>query len=48
MERVVNFPRLWEPEFIGDRGKYLRDGEQSFLFSSKLGIWKRLLEISSL
>ena len=47
MERVVNFPRLWESEFIGDRGEYFRDGEQSFPFSSELGIWKRSLELSS-
>ena len=47
MERVVNFPRLQESEFIGDRGKYFHDGERSFPFSSELGIWKRPLEISS-
>ena len=47
MEHVVNFPQLWESEFIGDRGKYFCDGERSFLLSSELGIWKGLLEISS-
>ena len=47
MERVVNFPRLWESEFIGDRGKYFCDGEWSFPLSSEFGIWKRPLEISS-
>ena len=47
MERVVDFPRLWESEFIGDRGKYFHDGEWSFLLSSELGVWKRSLEISS-
>ena len=47
MERVVNFPRLWESEFVGDRGKYFCDGERSFSLSSELGIWKRPFEISS-
>ena len=46
MKRVVNFPRLWESEFIGYWGEYFRDGERSFLLSSELGIWKRSLEIS--
>ena len=47
MEHVVNFPQLWESEFIGDRGKYFCDGEWSFLLGSKLGVWKRSLEVSS-
>ena len=34
MECVVNFPRLQELEFVGDRGKYFRDGEWSFLLQS--------------
>ena len=47
MECVVNFPRLWESDFIGDRGEYFRDGEWSFLFSSELGIWERPFKVSS-
>ena len=47
MERVVNFPQLWESEFIGDGGEDFRDSEWSFSLGSKLGIWKRLLEVSS-
>ena len=34
MECVVNFPRLQELEFVGDRGKYFHDGEWSFLLQS--------------
>ena len=48
VERVVNFPRVWESEFIGDRGEYFRDGEWSFPFSSEFGIWKGAFEIASL
>ena len=47
MERVVNFPRLWESEFIGDGGKYVCDGEWPFSFGSELGVWERLLKVSS-
>ena len=47
MERVVNFPRLWESEFIGDGGEYVRDGEWPFSFGSELGVWERLLKVSS-
>ena len=47
MECVVNFPRLWESEFVGDGGEYFCDGEWSFLFSGELGIWKGAFEISS-
>ena len=47
MERVMNFPRLWESEFIGDRGEYFCDGEWSFSFSSEFGIWKGALEVAS-
>ena len=47
VERVVYFPRLWESEFIGDRGEYVYDGEWSFSFSSKLGIWERPFKVSS-
>ena len=47
MEHVMNFPRLWESEFIGDGGKYFRDGEWSFLFSSELGIWERPFKVTS-
>ena len=47
MECVVNFPRLWESEFISDRGEYFRDGERSFSFSGELGIWERSLKVSS-
>ena len=46
MERVVNYPRLWESEFVGDGGEYFRDGEWSFPLSSKLRVWKRSFEIS--
>ena len=47
MERVVNFPQLWELEFIGDGGKYFCDGEWSFSLGSELWVWKRLLEVLS-
>ena len=47
MECVVNFPRLWESEFIGDGGEYFRDGEWSFSFSSELGIRERPFKVSS-
>ena len=47
MERVVNFPRLWESEFVGNRGEHFRDGEWSFSFGGELGIWKGSLEVSS-
>ena len=47
MEHVVNSPRLWESEFIGDRGKYFCDGEWSFSLGSELGVWKRSLEVLS-
>ena len=47
MEHVMNFPQLWESEFIGDRGEYFCDGERSFPLSSELGIWEGPLEISS-
>ena len=47
MERVVNFPRLWESEFVGDGGEYFRDGEWSFLLSSELGVWERPFKVSS-
>ena len=47
MERVVNFPQLWESEFVGDRGEYFRDGEWSFSLGSELGVRKRSLEVSS-
>ena len=48
MECVVNFPRLWELEFIGDRGKYFHDGEWSFLLGSELQVQKRSFEVLSL
>ena len=47
MEHVVNFPRLWELEFVGDRGEYFHDGEWSFLLGSELGIWKGSFKVSS-
>ena len=47
MECVVNFPRLWESEFIGDRGEYFCDSERSFPFDSELGIWERSLKVLS-
>ena len=47
MERVVNFPRLWESEFVGDGGKYFCDGEWSFSFGSEFGIQKGSFEVSS-
>ena len=47
MEHVVNFPRLWELEFVGDGGKYFHDGEWSFSLGSKLGVRKRSLEVLS-
>ena len=47
MERVVNFPQLWESEFIGDGGEYFRDGEWSLSFGSELGVWERPLKVSS-
>ena len=36
MEHVMNFPRLWESEFIGDWGKYFRDGERVTVRSPNL------------
>ena len=47
MECVVNFPQLWESEFVGDGGKYFHDGEWSFLLGSELWVRKRLFEVSS-
>ena len=47
MERVVNFPRLWESEFVGDGGEYFRDGEWSFSFSGELRVRKGTLEVAS-
>ena len=47
MERVVDFPQLWESEFIGDGREYFCDGKWSFSFSSELRVWKRSLEVSS-
>ena len=47
MECVVNFPRLWESEFIGDRGEYVNDGKWSFSFGSEFGVWERPLKVSS-
>ena len=48
MECVVDFPQLWESEFVGDRRKYFCDGKRSFLLSGKLQVRKRPLEVSSL
>ena len=48
MECVVNFPRLWESEFISDRGEYFRDCEWSFPFGGELRVWKGTLEVASL
>ena len=47
MEHVVNFPRLWESEFVGDGGEYFHDSEWSFPFGGELGVRKRSLEVSS-
>ena len=47
MEHVVNFPRLWESEFVGDGGKYFCDGEWSLSLGSELRVRKRSLEVSS-
>ena len=47
VERVVNFPRLWESEFIGDWGEYVCDGEWSLSFGGKLGVWEGPFEVSS-
>ena len=47
MECVVDFPRLWELEFVGDRGEHFRDGEWSFSFGSELGMWKGLFKVSA-
>ena len=47
MECVVNFPRLWESEFVGDRGKDFCDSEWSFPLGGKLGIWKRTFKMLS-
>ena len=47
MEHIMNFPRLWELEFVGDGREYFCDGEWSFLLGSELGVWKRSLEILS-
>ena len=43
----MNFPRLWESEFVGDGGEYFCDGEWSLSLSGKLRIWERSLEVSS-
>ena len=48
MEHIVNFPRLWESEFVGDGGEYFRDGEWSFPFGGELRVWKGSFEIASL
>ena len=47
MEHVVNFPRLWESEFVGDRSEYFCNGEWSLPLGSELGVRKRSLEVSS-
>ena len=47
MEHVVNFPQLWELEFVGDQGENVCDSEWSFYFGSELGIWKGSFEVSS-
>ena len=47
MECVMNFPQLWESEFVGDRGEHFCKGEWSFSLGSELGIRKRLLQVSS-
>ena len=39
----MNFPQLWESEFVGDRGKDFIDSEWSFLLGSEFGVWKGLL-----
>ena len=39
MECVVNFPQLWESEFVGDGGKDFCDNEWSFSFGSELWVW---------
>ena len=48
VEYVVNFPRLWESEFVGDGGEYFCDGEWSFLLGSEFGVRKGSLKVSSL
>ena len=48
MECVVNFPRLWESEFISDWGEYFRDCKWSFSFGGELGVWKGTLEVACL
>ena len=47
VECVVNFPRLWESEFVGDRREYFCDGEWSLSLGSKLWVWERPLKVSS-
>ena len=44
----MDFPQLWESEFIGDRGEYFHDGEWSFSFGSELGIRKGPFQVLSL
>ena len=48
MEHVVDFPQLWESEFVGDWREDFCNSEQSFSFGSELGIWKGPFKVSSL
>ena len=48
MEHVVNFPRLWELEFVGDWGEDFCDSEWSFLFGGKFRVQKGPFKILSL
>ena len=47
MECVVNFPQLWESEFVGDGGEYSCDGEWSFSLGSEFGIRKGSFKVLS-
>ena len=48
MECVVDFPCLWESEFVGDRREDFCDSEWSFPLGSELGIWKGVFKMASL
>ena len=48
MECVMDFPQLWELEFVGDQREDLCDGEQSFSLGGKLWVWERSFEVLSL
>ena len=47
MECVVNFPRLWESEIVGDGREYFCDGKWSLSLGGEFGFWKGLFKVLS-